>query len=322
MSFPLPPAVDVLVVGGGPAGLSAATWLGRYQRRTLIVDAGEHRNRFTDRIHGLLGQDPVSPQDLLTQARAGLAQYEQVTIHEGTVSSVDRTEDGRFRATVDGTLVVAERVVLAAGVRDQLPAITGIEEHYGTDVYHCPACDGHEFRGRNVIALGAGEHVPAYAAELFEWAEAVCIVTDTDEPAFDETQRETLSRHGIRVVDGVADALLGAPGFLEGLRLRDGTTVAADAVFFSYAHHPRSDLARHLGCELDDTGLVVVDGDQCTSIDGLYAVGDITPGIQLVPVAISQGVIGAVACATSLREARNTHGPTPAPQVQRFTLDG
>lgn len=321
MDLPLPSEVDALIVGGGPAGLSAATWLGRYQRLTLVVDAGEHRNRFTDRIHGLLGRDPISPQDLLTQARAGLAQYKQVRIHEGTVTSVDRTENGRFRATVNGTLVVAERVVLATGVRDQLPAITCIQEHYGTDVFHCPACDGHEFHGRNVIVLGAGDHVPAYAAELFEWADTVCIVTDTDEPAFGEIQRATLARHGIRVIDGVSQALIGEPGSLEGLRLRDGTTVEADAVFFSYAHHPTNDLARHLGCELDDAGLIVVDRDQRTSIDGLYAVGDITPGVQLVPVAMSQGVIAAVACATSLREARSTHGPTPAPPVRRFAHD-
>ncbi|GAA1149439.1 NAD(P)/FAD-dependent oxidoreductase [Nesterenkonia lutea] len=321
MSFSLPSEIDALVVGGGPAGLAAATWLGRYQRRTLVVDAGEHRNRFTDQVHGLLGRDPISPQDLLAEAHAGLEQYQQVVIHSGTVTAVDRTEDGRFRATVDGAPVFAERVVLATGVRDQLPAITGIEEHYGTDVYHCPACDGHEFRGGNVIALGAGEHVPAYAAELLEWAQAVCVVTDADEPVFDETQYETLSRHGIRVVDGVAQALIGPPGALEGLRLDDGTVVDADAVFFSYAHHPTNDLARHLGCELDQEGLIQVDGDQLTSVEGVYAVGDITPGIQLVPVAISQGVVAGVACATSLRENRTTHGPDPAPPVRRFTLD-
>lgn len=319
MNSPLPSEVDALVVGGGPAGLSAATWLGRYRRHTLVVDAGEHRNRFTNRVHGLLGRDPISPQTLLAEARAGLAQYDRVQVHDGTISTVDRTENGRFLAMVDGTPVIAERVVLATGVQDQLPDIAGIGEHYGTNVYHCPACDGHEIRGRTVIALGAGEHVPAYAAELLEWADSVCIVTDTSEPAFDETQRETLSRHRINVVDGVADALVGAPDALEGLRLRDGTLVQADAVFFSYAHHPTNDLARYLGCELDDEGHIAVDGDQLTSIHGVYAIGDITPGIQLVPMAISEGVAAAVACATSLHESQTVHDSIPAPPIQWFT---
>ncbi len=321
MSPSLPSELDVLVVGGGPAGLSAATWLGRYQRRTLVVDAGEHRNRFTDRVHGLLGRDPISPQGLKVEALAGLEQYEQVLLHHGVVATVERTEEGRFFATVDGVSVIAERVVLATGVRDELPAVTGIQEHYGTDVYHCPPCDGYEFRGSTVIVLGAGEHVPAYAAELLEWADTVCIVTDTTGPAFDKTQRVTLAQHGISVVDGVAHALLGTPGALKGLQLGEGTVVEADAVFFSYAHQPTNSLARTLGCELDGDGQVVVDGDQLTSIDGVYAIGDITPGIQLVPVAISQGAIAAVACATSLRESPTLPGPLPAPPAERFTVD-
>lgn len=322
MSCFLPSEVDALVVGGGAAGLSAATWLGRYQRLTLVVDAGQHRNRSTDRVHGLLGRDPISPRALIAEARAGLDQYQQVLTHDGAVTTVERTEDSRFLATVDGTQVTAERIVLATGVRDRLPEITGIGEHYGTDVYHCPACDGYGARGRTVIALGSGEHVPAYAAELLDWAHTVCIVTDTTKPAFDETQRATLSRHGISVVDGVAQTLIGEPGALEGLRLGDGTMVEADAVFFSYAHHPTNDLAYELGCALDDHGQIVVDGYQLTSVDGVYAAGDITPGIQLVPVAISQGAVAGVACATSLRGHRTTaHGPAPAPPARRFTLE-
>lgn len=322
MSTDLPPDIDALVVGGGAAGLSAATWLGRYQRPTLVVDAGQHRNRFTKQVHGLLGRDPIGPQRLMAESRAGLVQYERVVIHDGAVAAVDRTEDGRFLATVDGREITAGRVVLATGVHDRLPRITGFEEHYGTDVFHCPACDGHEARGATVIVLGAGEHVPAYAAELLDWAETVHIVTDTTSTAFDDAQRATLTEHGVDVVDGVAKALIGAPGALEGLRLADGTVVQADMMFFSYAHHPTNDLARQLGCELDDHGQIVVDSHQLTTVDGVYAAGDITPGMQLVPIAIGQGAIAGIACATSLRGHRTTaHGLAPAPPTRRFTTD-
>ncbi|MCT2020282.1 NAD(P)/FAD-dependent oxidoreductase [Kocuria marina] len=320
-SISLPADVDALVIGGGAAGLSAATWLGRYQRPTLVVDAGQHRNRFAAQVHGLLGRDPISPSELLVQARADLSQYRQVSVCEATVSALEPTGEGRFQATIDGAQVTAGRVVLATGVRDQLPQIAEIDAHYGTDVHHCPACDGYNARGATVIVLGAGEHVPAYAAELLEWAGTVRIVTDTTGRAFDEAQSATLAEHRISVVDGVAQALVGAPGTLEGLCLEDGTVVEAQKVFFSYAHHPTNDLAAQLGCELDEHGQIAVDGYQLTSVAGVYAAGDITPGMQLVSVAIAEGAVAGVACATSMRGHRTTkHGPSPAPPTRRFTL--
>lgn len=311
--------VDVLVVGGGPAGLAAATWLGRYLRNTLVVDAGEQRNRHADRVHGLLGRDPTTPHELIRDARAGLEQYPHVDVHEGRVEHVEQVGDGRFRAVVDGAPVLAKRVVLATGVRDRWPDVSGFEEHYGTDVHHCPSCDGFEARGGNVVALGAGEQVPAFAAGLLDWAETVCVVSDSTEAAFDDDQRAELAGHGIDVVDGVAEALLGPPGALEGLRLADGRVVEADMVLFSYAHLATNDLAEQLGCELDDEGHIVVDGFQLSSVDGVYAAGDISSGIQLVPIAMGQGTAAGVACAISLRGHRTTDAaPSPAPPTKQF----
>ncbi|NLS09811.1 NAD(P)/FAD-dependent oxidoreductase [Nesterenkonia sp. MY13] len=321
-STSLPAYVDALVIGGGAAGLSAATWLGRYQRRTLVADAGQHRNRFADQVHGLLGRDPISPRELLNQARADLAQYHQVSVYEATVSALEPTGQGRFQATIDGAKVIADRVVLATGVRDQWPPIAGVDAHCGVDVHHCPACDGYKARGGTVVVLGAGEHVPAYAAELLDWAETVRIVTNPTDRAFDEAQRATLAEHGISVVEGVAQALIGLPGALEGLRLKDGTVVEAQKVFFSYSHHPTNDLALQLECELDDHGQIAVDGYQLTSVDGVYAAGDITPGMQLVSVAIAEGAVAGVACATSMRgHHTNEHAPSPAPPTRRFTMN-
>jgi len=322
MSSDFPAVVDVLVVGGGVAGLSAATWLGRYQRSTLVVDAGQHRSRYTDHTHGLLGRDPISPSTLLAQARAGLEQYPQVTVHEGTVTALERSEDGRFLATVDGTQITAARIVLATGVRDQFPQITGFEDHYGTDVYHCPACDGLVARGQTVIVLGGGEHVPAYASELLDWAATVRIVTDTTDRAFDDAQRRTLAEHGIEIVEGVAEALVGDPGALEGVRLSDGRLVEGTTVFFSYAHDPTNSLATDLGCELDAEGHVAVNESQLTSVQGVYAAGDLTPGLQLVPIAIGKGVAAGVDCAASLRGHDTTaQAPDPAPPTHQFTTD-
>lgn len=319
MASDLPSSVDVLVIGGGPAGLSAATWLGRYLRSTVVVDAGRQRNLPAESAHGLLGRDPTTPNELLADARAGLEQYPQVTLHQGTATALRRDEgDGLFHAMVDGAGISAERIVLATGVRDHVPEIAGFAEHYGIDVHHCPACDGYGARGRLVIVLGSGEHVPAYAAELLDWADGVRIITGSTEPAFDEKQRAVLADHGAEVVDGVAEALIGVPGALTGVQLADGELVEGDKVFFSYAHHPGNDLARQLGCELDHEGRIAVNGFQLTSVDGVYAAGDITAGLQLVPIAIGKGAAAGVACATSLRGHRTT-GAAPAPPTRWFT---
>lgn len=323
MSPDLPATVDALVVGGGPAGLSAATWLGRYQRSTLVVDAGEQRNRDADLAHGLLGRDPVPPGELLADARDGVTRYPGVTLHHGTVDAVAPTDDDRFHVTVDGSRrVTAARLVLATGVRDRLPRVAGIGDHYGTDVHHCPACDGYSARGREVIVLGYGDQVPAFAAELLDWADTVRIVDDTTEPAFTPSQRETLDAHGIEVVDGVAESFIGETGALRGLRLTDGRMVPGSKVFFSYAHHPTNRLAADLGCELDDEGQILVNQFHLTSVNGVYAAGDIIPGLQLVPIAIGHGAAAGIACATSLRgHATVGDSPSPAPPTRRFTTD-
>lgn len=322
MNQTLPATVDVLVVGGGPAGLSAATWLGRYQRSTTVVDTGQQRNLPADHAHGLLSRDPTTPQELLTQARSGLDQYPQVSLHRGTVTAIHRDRDTLFRALIDGAEVRAQRVVLATGVRDRFPEIAGFGDHYGTDVFHCLACDGYTARDQAVIVLGAGEHVPAYAAELLDWTDDVRIVTDTTGRAFNDDQRAVLADQGIGVVDGVAETLIGAPGTLTGVQLADGDMVKGKKVFFSYAHQPANDLARQLGCELDHEGQIVVNGFHLTSVDGVYAAGDIIAGLQLIPVAMGTGTAAGIACATSLRGySTNAAVSDPAPPTRWFTAD-
>jgi len=319
MSTEIPSSVDALVVGGGPAGLSAALWLGRYQRSTLVVDAGQPRNRHADLAHGIPGRDPVAPDELLADMRAQVERYPEVWLRSGTVTGLQGDSGTGFTAVIDGAhRVTASRVVLASGVGDQLPDLEGFEEHYGTDVHHCPACDGYEIRGQDVIVLGAGDQVPAFASEVLDWAASVRIITDTSGPAFDAEQRRNLTEHGIEVVDGPATALVGGPGALTGVRLEDGTCVPGSSVFFSYAHRPAHDLAVGLGCELDDDGQLAVNGFQLTSVDGVYAAGDITPGLQLVVIAMGQGVSAGVACATSLRGRSTDAGPDPAPPTRRF----
>ena len=320
MSTELPDAVDVLVVGGGPSGLAAATWLGRYQRFTLVVDAGEYRNSAANQVHGLLSRDPVPPHQLRADSLADLEQYPLVRLHRGIVNSVRRDEDGLFHATVDGGHPVsALRLVLATGIRDQLPHLLGFDEHYGADVHHCPACDGFNARGEDIIVLGSSSRIPAYAAGFLQWTESITIVTNSLDPHFTGRQREALAEHGLSAVEGIAEALVGGPGQLRGISLADGTLVHGSRVFFSQRHLATNQLAADLGCELHRDGSVAVNKYQLSSVSGVYAAGDLTTDLKLVPVAVSSGTIAGYACAASLRgHGATPPAPAPAPPARWF----
>lgn len=294
---------DVLVVGGGPAGLSAATWLGRYRRSAVVVDDGRPRNRWTTATHGYLGADPVDPKELIGRARRDVARYPAVRLVTGRVHAVRADDDG-FTADVDGQPCRFRRVILANGVADRFPDVDGFFDHYGTSVFHCPSCDGFEARDRPVAVLGWDRHVAGFAAELSEWASAVTVVTDGRRFDAEKEQRDLLAGLGVDVVEDGAARLVGDKGDLRAVELHGGAEVPAEMVFFSIAHDRKDALADPLGCERNDEACLVVDADQRTTVDGVYAAGDITPGPQLVQVAAAKGTIAGIACAMSLWPGR------------------
>jgi thioredoxin reductase len=305
-----------LVVGGGPAGLSAATWAARYRRSVLVIDSGEYRNRWAAESHGYLGTDPGNPMDLLRQARANLDHYPEVAFCEGRATAARRDDDGRFVVTVEGTDYAGLRLILAMGVADEFPEVDGFLDHYGKDVFHCASCDGYQAQGRRLVILGWGAQVVAFTVGLLDWAETLTIVTEGRPLEGDERHREVLARHGIGLVEDDAVELIGEPGALRGVRLAGGDTLDADMVFFSIAHRPRLELAEQLGCATDESDCLCVDRDGRTSVDGCYAAGDITPGFQLVPLAVGKGAAAGVAAAISLQgEAGAPTSPPPAPDA-------
>ncbi|HEV3497980.1 MAG TPA: NAD(P)/FAD-dependent oxidoreductase [Actinomycetes bacterium] len=306
----------MLVVGGGPAGLSAATWAARYRRSVLVIDSGEYRNRWAAESHGYLGTDPGNPMDLLRQARADLDRYPEVAFCEGRATAVRRDDDGRFVVTVEGKDYAGLRLILAVGVADEFPEVGGFFDHYGKDVFHCASCDGYQAQGRRLVILGWGPQVVAFTVGLLDWADSLTIVTEGRPLEGDERHREVLARHGIGLVEDDAVELIGEPGALRGVRLAGGDTLDADMVFFSIAHRPRLELAEQLGCATDESDCLCVDRDGHTSVDGCYAAGDITPGFQLVPLAVGKGAAAGVAAAVSLQgEEGAPTSPPPAPDA-------
>ncbi|HVL81150.1 MAG TPA: NAD(P)/FAD-dependent oxidoreductase [Actinomycetota bacterium] len=305
--------VDAVVVGGGPAGLSATLWLARYRRSVLLLDGGSYRNHSVELVHGYLGSDPTPPDVLREKARRDLERYPYVTIEQADVPSIDRRGD-LFVVHASTGAVLARRIVLCTGVRDEVPEIEGFDEHYGKTVFHCPTCDGYEARGRRVAVLGSRPEVAAFALGMLDWAQSVAVVTGGAPLEVSSSVGELLASEPVRVVEEKASALVGEPGHLEGLRLADGTTIDCDMVFFTIGHHPRSELAVALGCETDEDGYIRIDEQGLTCIPGVYAAGDVTPGLQLVQVAAAQGTAAGVACAQSLRgELGAPTSPRPAP---------
>jgi thioredoxin reductase len=212
-----------------------------------------------------------------------------------------------------GQDLLAHRLVLAQGVLDSFPAVDGFFEHYGASVFHCPACDGYEARDRHVVALGWDAHLVGFAATLKNWARSVTVVTNGQPFSGDSA---ALTEQGIAVLERDAVRLLGERGDLRGLELDGGQVLEASLVLFSVAHTPRVELAVSLGCALDAEGYVAVDNQGQTSVEGVYAAGDLTPGLQLALVAAASGVVAGVGVAQSLfGHAGAPTSPAPAPAV-------
>ncbi len=305
--------VDAVVVGGGPSGLAAASWLARYRRSVVVLDSRDYRNKQVEQSHGYLGRDPQRPADLLARGREEVLAYPTAEIRYAEANGVTRRADGLFEIGDD---LLAHRLVLAQGVKDAFPAVDGFFEHYGASVFHCPACDGYEARDRHVVALGWDPHLVGFATTLENWARSVTVVTNGIELQGDEGCRRTLEERGIRLIERDALRFLGQRGELTGLELQGGELIECSLVLFSVAHTPRSELAVSLGCRLDDEGYVAVDEQGQTSVEGVYAAGDLTPGLQLSLVAAASGVVAGVAAAQSMFGQRGAPiSPEPAPAV-------
>ena len=305
--------VDVVVVGGGVAGLAAASWIGRYRRSVVVVDSGDPRNKHVERSHGYLGRDPQKPADLLARGREEVLAYPTAQIRDGEVKTIARRDDGLFEVGDD---LLAHRVVLACGVKDAFPDVENFFEHYGASVFHCPACDGYEARDRHVVALGWDPHLVGFASTLQNWACSVTVVTNGLRFRGDDSCRTSLDDVGIALLEEDAVRFLGERGDLQGVELASGQVLPASLVMFSVAHSPRTDLAELVGCEIDDEGYVVVDGEGQTTVPGVYAAGDLTPGLQLSMVAAASGVTAGVAAAQSFFGTRGAPtSPTPAPAL-------
>jgi thioredoxin reductase len=295
---------DVIVVGGGPAGLSAALILGRCRRRVLVCDAGYTRNARSEALHGFLSRDGTRPAELLECAREQLRPYETVTVRFTEVVNAEQTSAGFAVILRDGSCWVASKLLLATGVVDELPAIQNIERFYGRSVHPCPYCDGWEWREQPLAVYGRGEKGSGLSLMLTIWSKDLVLCTDG--PAqLSGAERERLVAHEIPVREEPIARLEGTEdGLLERIVFTNGEALARQAMFFNTGERQRSPLIAKIGCELDEKGRAATADFEESNVPGLYVVGDASGDVQFAIVAAAEGARAAVAINKAiLREA-------------------
>ncbi|MFB6831645.1 NAD(P)/FAD-dependent oxidoreductase [Streptomyces hydrogenans] len=280
-------AYEVVVIGGGAAGLSAGLILGRSRRRTLVVDAGEPRNAPSAHMQGYLSRDGMSPAEFLAAGRRELLEY-GVEVRPGEVTEAAADGEGFVLGLADGTSLTARRLVVATGLVDELPEIEGLAERWGRDVLHCPYCHGWEVRDR-AFGVIAGATMPAHQALMVShWSPDVTLFLNGAEVT--EEDARLLAAAGVTTVEGAVEAVVTEDDRLTGVRLADGRTVGREVVFAAATRLvTRDGVLRRLGAELYETpfgSFVKVDDTGRTSVPGVWAAGNVTgPTEQVVNAA-------------------------------------
>jgi thioredoxin reductase len=298
--------VEVVIIGGGAAGLSAALVLGRARRRVVVVDHGAPSNLASSGIGGLLGHDRAAPGAFYEVARQQVAQHPSVATTSGLVAAFDAGDGGPSVLLADGRRITSRHVVLATGMRYARPEIAGLDACWGASAFHCPFCHGWEHRDAIVVALVHDATSLERAVLLTNWTADVTAVVAPGSTTADD--RALLAAAGIHVETGTVMAVHGHGRRITSVELAGGTRLRADAVLVPAPHVTRDDLIERAGIELTAEGHVAVDASGRTSRPRVWAVGDVADPAATVARAIASGSTAAIAIVRDLTRTRLAPG--------------
>jgi len=292
---------DVIIVGGGPAGLSAALVLARCRRRVVVCDAGRPRNRSAQAMHGFLTRDGIDPMELLRLGREEIARY-GVEFRPDVVADA-RCEENQLVEVVleSGQILRGRRLLLATGIVDVLPEIAGIEEYYGRSVWHCPYCDGWEHRDEPLAAYGGMREATGLALSLLSWTDRITVCTDGRTEVDEECARR-IKTHRFPLRTEKIVRLEGQDGRLERIIFESGEPLTCRGMFFNTGQWQRSPLADKLGCCFDENGHVCTDARGRTGVCNLYLAGDANGDVQFAIVAAGEGATTAATIHKDLQD--------------------
>lgn len=292
---------DVIVIGGSFAGLSAAMQLARARRRVLVLDSRRPRNRFASHAHGFLGQDGKAPGEIIDEAAAQLSAYPSAHVATGEAHSAERVDDRFIVTQSSGSASSADRLILATGVRDELPALPGLDKRWGISALHCPYCHGYEVADKRLGVLATHSLSIHQAMLVPDWGPTTWFTQGIVEPSTEETA--LLKARNVQIERAPVVEVLGDATNMTGLRLADGRVIEIDALFLAPRTQMASPLAKQLGCEFDEgpIGPVIrVDDWKQTSVPGVFAAGDAASAWSNATFASAAGVAAGVAAHRSL----------------------
>lgn len=279
---------DVIIIGGGPAGLNAAVVLGRCRRKVLLFDTAQFRNRWSHGMHNYLTRDDILPGEFIRICHTEIQKY-RVQYKQKKIVRARKNEEGLFVVRdADDVTYYAKKLLIATGLIDNVPNIEGFQEMYGKSVHHCPYCDGWEAQDKKLGVYAKNKNGAELAMALKGWSAHVTLYTDGKNKVKPE-QEQQLKALDIDIVRLPVSRLSGTDGQLEQIQFKNGAARDCDVLFFVNGYTQHCNLAETFDCEVSSKGVVITNRFQQTNTPGLYVAGDADKDMHLVVVAASEG---------------------------------